>query len=192
MKVASWRLFVALLSLLAGLIIILLLGGLVSSDSEGVKEANQLRQTTFDGALAVTPFIVFIVGSIGGFVGFQRRLKDLDDEDLTLLSESWIYTLLAPLVGGILAVLLYIVFLSGLLGGDIFPSFRQDPLIENQKVTRFSVIFSTHGDFKDYAKLIFWAFIAGFSERFVTNILAQFEAQSGVQGAENRRQREEE
>jgi hypothetical protein len=80
-----------------------------------------------------------ISGFIGGFVGLQRRLKDLTPEDLQLISHSMVYTCLSPLVGGVLALLLYILFLSGLLSGDL------------------------------------WCFVAGYSERFVTDVIGRFE-----------------
>jgi hypothetical protein len=70
--------------------------------------------------------IVIAADVIGGFVGLQRRLKDLTIQDLTLMSNSWIYTCLSPLVGGVLALLLYILFISKLVSGDLFPLFRPD------------------------------------------------------------------
>src|SRR5512135_710517 len=91
-------------------------------------------------------YVVFVVviesGLIGGFVGLQRRLKDLTIDDLQLISVSWIYTCLSPLVGGILALLLYVLFLSGLLSGDLFPHFVPDEAA--QKLTGFSSIFQQH------------------------------------------------
>lgn len=113
-------------------------------------------------------------GLIGGFVGLQRRLKELTVTDLELIAASWIYTCLSPLVGGMLALLLYVLFLSGLLSGDLFPHFEADENLEN--ITSFTSIFNQHGSsYKEYAKLIFWCFIAGFSERFVTDVISRFE-----------------
>lgn len=123
-------------------------------------------------------YIVLIVvissGLIGGFVGLQRRLRDLTIKDLELIANSWVYTCLSPLVGGILAVLLYVLFLSGLLSGDLFPHFLPD---ENKNgVTGFASIFLQYGSsYQEYAKLIFWCFVAGFSERFVTDVISHFE-----------------
>jgi hypothetical protein len=54
----------------------------------------------------VVPAVVIASGVIGGFVGLQRRLKDLTSDDLRLLEQSWIQTSLSPLVGGVLALLL--------------------------------------------------------------------------------------
>ena len=117
---------------------------------------------------------VMVCGVIGGFVSLQRRLKDLTLQDLELLANSKVYLMLAPMVGGVLAMVLYLIFLSGLLRGDMFPEFVS---LSSDKTTGFPTIFeqyAKHG-FSDYAKLLVWAFIAGFSEKFVTNVLGRFE-----------------
>jgi hypothetical protein len=121
------------------------------------------------------PMAAFVAGVIGGFVGLQRRLKKMSDDDLTLLAHSWVYVCLSPLVGGILAVVVYVLFISGLLAGDLFPKFIPDagPLAEKPK--GLAAIFAIHGEAADYAKMMFWSFIAGFSERFATDIISRFE-----------------
>ena len=122
----------------------------------------------------VVPVIVIASGLIGGFVGLQRRLKELTITDLELIANSWVYTCLSPLVGGMLALLLYVLFLSGLLSGDLFPHFIADTNME--EITGFSSIFQQHAEnYKDYAKLVFWCFVAGFSEHFVTDVINRFE-----------------
>ena len=41
------------------------------------------------------------------------------------------------------------------------------------------MLFQVQGvGYKDYAKLIFWCFLAGYSESFVTNIISRFESTS--------------
>ena len=124
------------------------------------------------------PMAAFAAGIIGGFVGLQRRLKKMTDDDLTLLANSWVYVCLSPLVGGILAVLIYILFVSGLLAGDLFPKFVPDEGAD--KISGLSAIFAIHGDEADYGKMLVWCFIAGFSERFATDIISRFENQAGT------------
>lgn len=140
------------------------------------------------GIIAATPLLAMTAGAIGGFVSLQRRLKEFSEDDLELLFTSWIYTILAPLVGGILALLLYVLFLSGLLAGDLFPKFVADAITtvnqtgsdaKPQAIIGFESIFDTHGEsYKDYAKLLFWAFVGGFSERFVVDVIGQFQRQA--------------
>jgi hypothetical protein len=127
--------------------------------------------------LVTTPVIALMVGAIGGFVGLQRRLKKMPADDLALLANSWVCISLPPVVGGILAVLAYVLFISGMLSGDLFPAFVPDPGAE--AVSGFRVIFAVHGDAQDYAKMVFWSFMAGFSERFMTDIIQRFDAGAG-------------
>lgn len=123
------------------------------------------------------PLTAFVAGVIGGFVGLQRRLKGMSDDDLTLLANSWVYVCLSPLVGGVLAIVVYILFISGLLAGDLFPHFVPDPQnISTGKTRSLAAIFEIHGQAADYGKMIFWSFLAGFSERFATDIISRFES----------------
>jgi hypothetical protein len=128
------------------------------------------------GAVIVgaVPMMTLLVGALGGFVGLQKRLGQLANDDLTLLSKSWVYTFLSPLVGGILALLTYVLFVSGLLTGDLFPKFVPDKDVTADGI---NVLFAIQGQAADYAKLIFWCFLSGYSERFATDILSQFESQ---------------
>lgn len=121
------------------------------------------------------PMAAFAAGVIGGFVGLQRRLKRMSDDDLALLANSWVYVCLSPLVGGILAVVVYVLFISGLLAGDLFPKFVADDPSAGGRPKGLAAIFVIHGGPADYAKMLFWSFVAGFSERFATDIISRFE-----------------
>lgn len=119
---------------------------------------------------------VFAFGVFGGFVSIQRRLLRLDEFNLSLLASSWWYPLLAPMVGGLLACLLYILFISKLVTGELFPAFNSPPATNDPNISFKYLLEVTGKETEDYAKLLFWSFLAGFSEKFVTNILGQFEA----------------
>lgn len=121
--------------------------------------------------------IVISAGVVGGFVSLQRRLKDFSDDELRLLYRSRIYIWLSPFVGGILATVLYVIFLSGLLAGDLFPHFVYDTSAGVNDLARLFHMRSTEP--KEYAKLFFWSFVAGFSEMFVVNIISSFEKSAG-------------
>jgi hypothetical protein len=129
----------------------------------------------------VTPAAILFAGFIGGFVGLQRRLKTMPADDLELLAESWVCTALSPIAGAILAELVYLLFISQLLSGNLFPAFVLDPssnVVDGKSISDFSfrTIFQVHCSTPfDYAKLLFWGFVAGFSERFATNIISQFD-----------------
>ena len=110
-------------------------------------------------------------GVTGGFISVQRRLKNLGQKDLAILSSSWWTVILAPIVGGILAVVLLVLFMSGILNGPLFPVF--EAISTNAK--DFSRLLEcTAKSHEDYAKIIFWSFVAGFCENFVTKIIGNF------------------
>ncbi len=129
--------------------------------------------------IITAPIAAFFAGVIGGFVGLQRRLKSMSNDDLLLLAHSWVYVWISPIVGGILAVVLYVLFISNLVSGDLFPNFIADKASDEEVIKKnFSIVFAVHGEAVDYAKMMFWSFVAGFSERFVTDIISKFEKQS--------------
>jgi len=129
----------------------------------------------FSKQVAVMP-IVLIFGGLGAFTSLQRRLKQLSNEDLQLIKESPSYTFLAPLAGALLAGVLYLLFISNLLAGQMFPSFSAETE-EAQKASGLMKLFLvSSADPANYAKLFFWSFVAGFSERFVTDIIGRFDS----------------
>lgn len=123
-------------------------------------------------------WVCFGCGLLGGFVSIQQRLKKLGDEELALLSRSWFQILLVPIYGGIFSLVLYVGLLSEIVKGPLFPHFAippfTEPLPTRDDVIRFlSQTYPTSG--QDVAKLLFWSFVAGFSERFVPQLLARSE-----------------
>jgi len=116
----------------------------------------------------------FGCGLVGGFVSIQQRVKNFGDEELELLSLSWFQILLIPVYGGIFALVLYLGFLSRIVEGPLFPSFAgpafSQPIPSTQDVAAFfAQTYPATG--ADLTKLLFWSFLAGFSERFVPQIL---------------------
>jgi len=123
----------------------------------------------------LTSWLCFECGIIGGFVSIQQRLHKVMDDELQLLSQSWYTILLVPLYGGIFALLLYVIFLSGLVEGHLFPEFYIPPFgktpTEDDVIQFLAKTLPKSGP--DFAKLIFWCFLAGFSERLVPQIIAR-------------------
>ncbi len=121
--------------------------------------------------------IVLLFGALGSFISQQRRLKEFSDEDFELFNFSTIYKWLSPVGGAVLAGILYLMFIGDLLAGDIFPSFLAPQTDQGKpRVSGIKVIFEIGSPIPgDYAKLLFWSFVAGYSERFVTDILGRFE-----------------
>lgn len=119
------------------------------------------------------PLIVFITGNIGGYVGFHRRLAHLSDDEIINLSTSWFGVALPSFIGGILAGILYILFISGVIEGQLFPTITPDEkCLLNEPLESFDVIFCQHAQgYASYAKLLFWSFVAGFNQDYVVDLI---------------------
>jgi len=121
---------------------------------------------------------VIVAGAGGGFVSSLRRLYGFQDifprrEYIQLFRKMNFYVVaysfVPAVVGMIGAVMIYLVFAAGLLKGDLFPEFH----CAAEKCTNFHdfVSYWSPKDSAAFAKAIVWGFIAGFSERFVPDIL---------------------
>jgi hypothetical protein len=78
---------------------------------------------------------------------------------------------LSPVTGGVFALVLYVLFLSGLLQGDLSPHFAcaTEPFTSFGRFADCAP--STNSD---VAMALVWAFVAGFAEHFVPNVLDRF------------------
>lgn len=126
-------------------------------------------------------WLVFQCGIIGGFVSIQQRLNKIDKGELKLLADSWASILLIPIYGGIFALLLYVIFLAQLIEGGLFPEFyipKFSEPITNSDIQKF-IKESYPASGPDFAKLIFWSFVSGFSERFVPQIISSVTTKAG-------------
>jgi len=119
--------------------------------------------------------LVILCGVLGGLISMLRRLQALPPGstplfDTIALNAGQLGIGLAPIYGGIFAMVLYLVFLSGILdtviastaGNTVFPRFSD----ATPKAT------------SDYAKLLVWAFIAGFAEQLVPDVLNRLTARN--------------
>ena len=118
-------------------------------------------------------WFVMQCGFIGGFVSIEQRLKNADENELSRLSGSWFSLILVPIFGGIFALVLYMMFLAGIIEGRIFPEFyipefSQKPIEEDIKKLLIHT-YPLQG--ADFAKLAFWSFMSGFSERFAIGMI---------------------
>ena len=119
--------------------------------------------------------VVFLAGMIGGVVNNYRRLYVMPiaatnnlDSGATKLMIAQLY--ISPIVGGIFGLVLYILFMTHILQGPFFPSFSPQ---DGKEYVRFREFLSDVDPSQniDAAKALFWSFVAGFSERFVPNLL---------------------
>jgi hypothetical protein len=116
-------------------------------------------------------------GIIGGFVSSQRRMERIPSDGDPLigvfgLDSADYYLWLSPMLGGIFAVILMLMFIAGILKGTVFPDFVLTVEKTSRGLSYFEFAWHTlPRAADDYAKLFVWAFLAGFAERLVPDSL---------------------
>jgi hypothetical protein len=136
--------------------------------------ALSIRATIGDlsGKMMLVYALVAAAGAWGAsfsmLLNQRKRLEESSLDDLKQLRKRVV--LFSRLLVGLGASIVFVVFLSsGLLDGDAFPELSTwDPA----KPTEDPGFLGG----KDLALLVFWAFLAGFSERLVPSLLARTES----------------
>ena len=124
--------------------------------------------------------LVILCGVLGGLISMLRRLQALPAGNTPLLDTIALNAgqfgiSLAPTYGGIFAMMLYLIFLSNLPASiiassveGVFPKFTD----------------ATPATTPDAAKLLVWAFVAGFAEQLVPDVLNRLTARNAAKAAE--------
>lgn len=141
--------------------------------------AGGVGKSDAETGLTILPMVA-LAGALGAFVSALNRLYAfknifpyakytgmLKGTSLYLM----IYSTIPPLVGAIAASVLYVIFAAGLITSELFPTFHCTAA--SGQCDQFSTFLQSWSPTAaaDYAKAIVWGFIAGFSERFVPDIL---------------------
>ena len=127
-------------------------------------------QTVDENRHSYLVLLVFASGLLGGFVSIQQRLPKINLDELKVLSSSWFSITLIPINGGIFALVLMVMFIGKIIQGTLFPVYSDMKITD--LVTFKEWITSTYPvSGANVAKLLFWSFVAGFSERFVPQII---------------------
>jgi hypothetical protein len=124
--------------------------------------------------------VVQLAGALGAFFSALIRLYNFQDLPRALIARELeglprlhllVYSLVPAVVGAIAATVIHMLFASGLLQGDLFPTFKCGK--GENLCTTFGSLIGDWGPLqaKDYAKDIVWGFIAGFAERLVPDTL---------------------
>lgn len=119
-------------------------------------------------------FMLFLSGALGGITNNYVRIKKMPNNAIinantTTNQLAIIQVYVSPMVAGVFGFMLYALFLSGLMQGPLFPEFQY----LKHPFTTVQFLFQTVHPLTqlDAAKSLIWAFIAGFSEMMVPNIL---------------------
>ena len=133
-----------------------------------------VRQQSFSIPVLV---MVMLCGAMGGLISTYRRLQGLPLEgnpavNLVTLNRSAKFTLLAPFIGSIFALVLFFLLVSGLIKGDIFPAIDtpESPLADQVGFNKFIMETGPRTGI-DFAKMMVWSFVAGFAERLVPDAI---------------------
>ena len=123
--------------------------------------------------------LVMLAGMLGAYFSALTRLYRVDEAGAALITPTvkalggWymaMYAAVPAIVGAIAAVVLYLLFVSELVQSDLFPSIE---CISGKSCKSISELMQNYWPVEpsDYGKALVWAFIAGFSERFVPDLL---------------------
>ena len=132
--------------------------------------------------------LALVAGAIGGTMSLIQRVQSLPEADPLLFRLSGSTTVLQslvipPLTGAIFAALLLLIFMSGVVSGEIFPKFNLPPP-KGHGVDFLNFYQNTDAaDGKAFALALIWSFIAGFAERFVPNTINRLTAQATAEKA---------
>jgi len=92
-------------------------------------------------------------GSLGSLFSLISRNKNID-----LTQNEY---LLILFYGALAAIILSLIFAGGLIAGSLFPGG------DSQEIGWFGIIYT----FSEFAKLLVWSFVIGFSERVMPEII---------------------
>ncbi len=145
-----------------------------------------VAQSHPDQQVPVLPLVV-LMGVLGAFFSALTRLYKVDEAGTALISptverlDGWylfMYSFVPPLIGAIAAAVLYLIFISKLVEGALFP--KLDCLPESDcKTIQGLMHYYFPVEAADYGKTMVWSFIAGFSERLVPNLLQSMVTKQG-------------
>lgn len=119
----------------------------------------------------LSPYPTALFVAMAAVVGSVLNQPFRDDPVAAEGGSPWLYLVWKASVAVAFACLLYLMFMGRVLTGGIFPEFCGDT--ERFTDVRGFVAAVHPASNADFAKLLVWAFVAGFSEKFVPNLISQ-------------------
>ena len=126
------------------------------------------------------PLAWFIMGAaVFGSIVNQPFRSDFTGQGTDLAG----YLIWKAGVAVVFAMLLHLVFMAGLLEGPLFPKYSrsEDAFVDMAKF----VLIVDPKTYADAAKVVVWSFIAGYSEKFVPNLIARLADRASKHGEDN-------
>ena len=140
----------------------------------------------FDTQVPVLPLVV-LMGVLGAFFSALTRIYKVDEAGTALISPTvvglpdwhlFMYSFVPPLIGAIAAAVLYLLFISKLVEGALFPKLDCLPKHDCDTIQGLMHYYFPV-EAADYGNTMVWSFIAGFSERLVPNLLQSMVTKQG-------------
>ncbi|EDY37465.1 conserved hypothetical protein [Cyanobium sp. PCC 7001] len=119
----------------------------------------------------LSPYPTALFVAMAAVVGSVLNQPFREDPLASDGGSPWLYLVWKASVAVAFACLLYLMFMGQVLTGGIFPKFCGDTAGFTD--VRGFVADVHPASNADFAKLLVWAFVAGFSEKFVPNLITQ-------------------
>jgi hypothetical protein len=134
--------------------------------------------------------LVMLAGMLGAFFSALTRLYNVDQAGVVIFTSTvqdlgggpylFMYSFVPPIIGAIAAVVLYLVFVAGFLHTDLFPTIA---CLKDKPCDSIQNLMDNYWpkEPQDYGKALVWAFVAGFSERLVPDVLTSLASKTETQ-----------
>ena len=123
---------------------------------------------------APIPILILTFGALGAVVREHIEMRTshaiaAGPQNQKAINDTMIICF-KPVLGGLIALILMSLLLSGMISGDLFPKFLniEGKFESGKAVLRGGVTLASNADFY---KMIAWSIIAGYSEKFVLSKL---------------------
>jgi hypothetical protein len=118
-------------------------------------------------------FGLVMAGSLGGIVSCLEKIKSIGISKRDRIG-GMASVLLSILMGLIFSLVLYLLIAGGLLKGPMFPDLIDKPA-DTSTFLAFVDADVLKPDTSNYARALFWAFVSGYSQKFVLSIVGRVE-----------------
>ncbi len=119
-------------------------------------------------------WFIFVAAIFGAMVN-QTFRKEHKEQMALSAWQIFLYVVWKGVVAIVFALALHMMFISGLVSGDIFPKFVHTTIEQGGAYLDMKE-FATEVEpesYRDVAKVLVWSFVAGYSERFVPNLISR-------------------